>query len=208
MPETEQVQVDADDDDAMVRYQTSTFYYMGINNTDMLQVGYRAATLYAFCAGMIFRSVDVPQGAYISNAYLTLTAFNDDSGTTVNTKIRAYDADDITGDLSTSAEWDAMFPSNLTTAEVQWDSIASWTQYNEYNSPDISSVIQEIIDRPGWSSGNDMCIFWDDYDERSSASDFARRRCVSHNFILHEDEAAVLNIEYQYKGQIIKVQIH
>jgi len=57
---------------------------------------------------------------------------------------------------------------NRTTARVDWDDIPAWTAGNDYDSPEIKTVIQEIVDRPGWASGQDMVIFWEDFEERST----------------------------------------
>ena len=47
-----------------------------------------------------------------------------------------------------------------TTAYVAWDAVSA--DASEFTSPDISSVIQEIIDRDGWKSGNAIQIIWTD----------------------------------------------
>ena len=43
---------------------------------------------------------------------------------------------------------------------VDWNLTGSdsWSQYQIYSTPDISSVIQEIIDRDGWQINNDINI--------------------------------------------------
>ena len=58
--------------------------------------------------------------------------------------------------------WDAR-----TTARVDWDDAGSWVTDAEYNSPDIKTVIQEIVNRIGWASGNAIVIFWNDFEGRS-----------------------------------------
>jgi len=45
--------------------------------------------------------------------------------------------------------------SNLTT-KVLWEPSESWYGVSLHNSPDISAALQDIIDRPGWSSGNSV----------------------------------------------------
>jgi hypothetical protein len=39
---------------------------------------------------------------------------------------------------------------------------------SKYNSSDIASVIQEVVSRAGWSSGNSIALFWEDFSNVSS----------------------------------------
>ena len=52
------------------------------------------------------------------------------------------------GDISSRA---------LTSASTAWTPTA-WTTGSDYNSPDIASVVQEIVDQGTWASGNDIAI--------------------------------------------------
>ena len=45
----------------------------------------------------------------------------------------------------------------LTSASTAWTP-TTWTTGSDYNSPDISSVVQEIVDQGTWASGNDIAI--------------------------------------------------
>ena len=45
----------------------------------------------------------------------------------------------------------------LTSASTAWTPTA-WTSGLDYNSPDISSVVQEIVNQGTWASGNDLAI--------------------------------------------------
>ncbi|MFW9899899.1 MAG: hypothetical protein ACFFDY_01270 [Candidatus Thorarchaeota archaeon] len=47
---------------------------------------------------------------------------------------------------------------NLTTASVNWNNEGAWTLDTAYDSPDIKTIIQEIVNRGGWASGNDIQI--------------------------------------------------
>lgn len=98
-----------------------------------------------------FTNVTVPQGANITTAYLTYGAY--ELWGTPLTKIYANDVDNATNPTSaTDAESRA-----LTSAAVDWDPVG-WESGNLYDSPEIKTVIQEIIDRAGWSSGNALMI--------------------------------------------------
>jgi type IV pilus assembly protein PilY1 len=42
---------------------------------------------------------------------------------------------------------------------VTWNNLPAWTKDNAYQTPDLKTIVQEIVDRPGWQSGNRMVIF-------------------------------------------------
>ncbi len=101
-----------------------------------------------------FISVTIPQGATINSAVLKFNPDDNYSSTTVNLRISAIDADNA----AAPTDYNEANTATLTTAKVDWDNVASWSIDAETSSPDISSVIQEIIDRGSWSSGNALVI--------------------------------------------------
>ena len=137
-------------------------------------------TMYKYGSGMRFTNITIPQGATITAAYLTLRSSHSYSGTTVNTRISAEDVDDAATFADDAAAFDTRW-ADRTTARVDWDSIPAWTQDTDYDSPEIKTVIQEVINRANWSSGNDIVIFWEDFDDRSSHNFYANRRGYSYN---------------------------
>jgi hypothetical protein len=42
-----------------------------------------------------------------------------------------------------------------------------WKTNQWYFSPDISTIIKEIVDRSDWKNGNSMVILWEDFESRS-----------------------------------------
>ncbi len=48
-----------------------------------------------------------------------------------------------------------------TTTSVPW-ALTSWTADTAYNSPDLTAVIQELVDQPGWAQGNALALAWED----------------------------------------------
>lgn len=114
-----------------------------------------------------FTNVTVPQGANITTAHLTYGAYG--LWGTPLTKIYANDVDNaINPTDAADAENRA-----LTSAGVDWDP-TGWQRGNSYDSPEIKTVIQEVIDRAGWSSGNALMILHrDDGSGHSSTNYFA-----------------------------------
>jgi hypothetical protein len=123
-------------------------------------------TTVSLGGGMRFTSVTIPQGATIDTAYITLICSVTTSSTTVNTDLTGEDIDDA-ATFSAIANYNAR---TRTTALVAWDSIPGWTGGTSYNTPSITSIIQEIVDRGGWASGQDMVVFWEDGGSSADAN--------------------------------------
>jgi hypothetical protein len=99
-------------------------------------------------------NITIPHGATIDSAVISVAAYATDSATPVYTRIHFNDIDDVTATPTSAAEYNAL---DLTTAYVDW-SMPAFSQYTWYDSPDIKTVLQEIIDRDGWESGNDIML--------------------------------------------------
>jgi len=140
------VQVSASSDDA-VRWGVNSFLLDSPNDwVDTFNTPNSST-------GLRFTGVTVPNGATITTAYLTLRA-RFDAMPTEGTTILGEDADDpIT--FSTFGDYDFRV---RTTAYVSW-SPAAWVADTDYNSSDLSAVVQEIVNRPGWASGNALALF-------------------------------------------------
>jgi type IV pilus assembly protein PilY1 len=93
------------------------------------------------------------------------TSYADEDSTTVNVRIYGHDEDDADAPTSSSQVIDA----TLTTEYVDWSNIAAWTDGSQYDSPDITDIIQEIVDRVGWSSGNALVLQFRDNSSSSGA---------------------------------------
>lgn len=124
-------------------------------DADYLTVGSSAdAALPYRMAGMTFRNINVPPGAEIISAYLKVRAYDNRLNDVVYGAIQAEAADDA----------DAFGQSHniglvsRTHASVNWDIHEPWSAETWYESPDIASVIQEVIQRQGWSANNSLAI--------------------------------------------------
>ncbi len=129
--------------------------------------GSESGSYYGYGGGMRFTNIIIEQGATIAEAHLIMTCRDATSDTVCNTRISAEDVDDPATFADNSGAFDSRY-ANRTTAKVDWDSIGAWTTDTEYTSPELKTVIQEIVDRGGWASGYDIVIFWEDFDNRSS----------------------------------------
>lgn len=100
-----------------------------------------------------FQDIGIPNGATINSAKLTLYGPGlTISGANYNLRIRGVDEDNT---ASFSSDPTAR---PTTTAFGDWD-FTDWAFNTFKDTSDFTSVIQEIVDRPGWSSGNALGIF-------------------------------------------------
>lgn len=156
----------------------------------MACVGYNTSSSYKRGGGYRFTNISIPKGSTITAAYITITCDQSATVDTVNSGIHGEDVDDA-AQFSDYTDYSGR---PRTTAVVNWDAIGNWTKDVEYDSPEIKTIIQEIIDRAGWASGNAMVIFWDDHDDRSSHVSSCRRRGYSYDG--STTKAPKLHIEY------------
>ena len=117
--------------------------------------------------GMRFNSLTIPQGATIHKAYVQFQVDETHSGATSLT---------IAGEATDQAPTFTTANGNIssrsrTTASTAW-SPAPWTTVGEagpdQQTPDIAPVVQEIVSRPGWSSGNALVIIITGSGERTA----------------------------------------
>ncbi len=136
--------------------------------SDFLSAGNHDATAYKYGSGMRFTNITISRGDEVESAYLYVTAQYDRSVKTVDSRISAEDVDDASSFSGNTADsFDERYDDN--TSEVDWDDVGAWKKDTRYKSPNIKDVIQEIVDRSGWKSGNDIVIFWEDFDGESSS---------------------------------------
>jgi hypothetical protein len=119
--------------------------------------------------GMRFNSLSIPQGATITNASIQFQADETHSGAT-NLMIEGEASDNALAFTNANANISSR---TLTATSVEWTP-APWTTVGEAGSdqqtPDITSVIQEIVDRPGWSSGNSLAVIISGSGRRAAES--------------------------------------
>lgn len=104
--------------------------------------------------GMIFSNASIPQGAVIEEAYFEVVS-NGSYSSSTTVSIYAEDTDNPNTYNSSNNNMSGRTP---TTANQSW-TFSYWSAADlTYKSPDITSVVQEVIDRSGWTSGNDINI--------------------------------------------------
>jgi len=142
------------------------------------------ATAFNQTVGLRFPGLSIPAGATINQAWLQFEADETDGGNASLT-IQAQAANtasafsNATNNLSSRAR---------STASVSWTP-DPWSVLLEsgpaQRSPDISSLVQEVVSRPGWSSGNAMAFLLTGSGKR-----------VATAFDTRPAGAAILHVEY------------
>jgi len=187
------LQVGASADDCRKKWDGSSWDF----STDTVgqNVGYYSSTNPKNGGGMRFTGVTIPNGATIITAYLTMRARLSESGTVAKSRIQG-EQNNAAAAFSDVADYDGRVK---TTASVDWDSIPAWTVSEDYDSPEIKTIIQELVDDYSGLSSADIVIFWEDHEGRSDAS--AYRTVYSYDGLAVR--APKLHIEYTLPPQTI-----
>ena len=117
--------------------------------------------------GMRFNNISVPQGASILNAFVEFEV--DESGSDpTSVTIQGQASDNVPTFTSTKNNISSR---TRTIAQVAWNDIPSWTVLNaKWQTPNISSIVQEIVNRPGWASGNSIALLVSGTGRRTAES--------------------------------------
>ncbi len=141
--------------------------------------------------GMRFNGLNIPQGATITNASIQFQTDETHSGATSlmiegEATDNALTFTNANSNISSRARARARARAGAT---IDW-APAPWTMEGEagaaQQTPNIAPIIQEIVERPGWSSGNALVVI---------ISGSGRRNAES--FDGDPARASVLHVEYQ-----------
>jgi hypothetical protein len=120
-------------------------------------------------------NVTIPKGAIIDSAIIQIYVNAYDGAGEYKYRVYAV-AEDNPATISSYADY---FARSLTSAYVDWSPTfpdTDWYWSEDYDIPDIKTVIQEIVNRPGWVSGNSLILMaknnasakssiWDFYED-------------------------------------------
>ncbi|RWE38838.1 MAG: hypothetical protein EOS78_12420, partial [Mesorhizobium sp.] len=123
------------------------------SNISDLELGYDGSTRQT--VGLRFTSIDLPKGAIITNAYIQFQANEVKTGA-ASLLIQGDNVDDASPFTAVSFNVSAL---PRTTASTAWTP-DPWTVVGEHGlaerTPDLSAIVQEIVNRSGWAALNDM----------------------------------------------------
>lgn len=111
--------------------------------------------------GLRFSDVRVPQGAVIQEAFLEFTATGASSGA-FSVNIFGENSDNAPALASSASSLSNRF-GNRTSASVVYsgtaDAADNWVNLETYATPDLRTIVSSVVNRAGWSAGNDMVFF-------------------------------------------------
>ena len=139
-----EVRVSASNDDAEERANGNM--YRNSSDLELIQDGSDQIV------GVRFRNIAIPQGATITSAEIEFEIDQYQSRST-SLNIKGEANDDAPGFSSSNGNISSR---STTTNEVAWPNVPVKSRNELLTTPDLSPIIQEIVNRPGWSSGNDM----------------------------------------------------
>lgn len=142
--------VNSTNDDAEERVSNGV---LSTGSSDLEMIEDRGREQYI---GLRFNSIDIPQGSEITEAYVEFTA-DGDASTSTSLTIKGHKVAD-----SPAFEGNSNISNRLssapTTASVNWSSIPSWNDNEVHKTPELKTIIQEIVDQAGWAAGNSLSL--------------------------------------------------
>lgn len=142
---------------------------------DDLDMGWEGdpTKMHVLTTGLRFQNIAIPAGVIIDSAYVVFCA-HEGKGAEDVAQITIY------GEASDNAltyDLDNLITSRPRTADsVYWQEASEWEIWEFYRSPDISNLVQEIVDRPGWAYGNSLALMFKGRNQ--GPSDFENAREV------------------------------
>ncbi|WMS87575.1 PilC/PilY family type IV pilus protein [Pleionea litopenaei] len=170
-------QVNSNDDDATENFAGNKMAY----NAAILEFNEEKAT---DLMGLRFTDLDIPQGAIITSATITVSSYNTITGSPVFEILgeKVGNADTFTGDKLSDR-----LTSNPTANSVKWapgDWIAPSPLYDadglvppsSYSTVDLAPLVQEIVNQGDWCGSNSMAFFI-----RAGQTQAALRDAIAHD---------------------------
>jgi len=142
-------------------------------NDDDLDAGWKSdpEDLLVVTVGLRFQNVQIPKGATIEEAYLKIVSHESKSATDIaELTIYGNDVDNAV----TFNETDLVSSRQKTDASVAWTVNEDWGLWTDETSVDFSAIVQEIVNRDGWASGNALALILEGKDQGATGMDNAR----------------------------------
>jgi len=156
-----------------------------------------------------FPAIDIEQNATIISALVRFTAYEDGSDS-ISVYCYFEDGDDTTAPID-KAEL-TLLP--LTSGEV-WNITEAWVAGETYDSPDVGDILQDIISKDDWSSGNAVTFIIDDegetkyrkfYSYEYSSGEYKTELIVESTDVVRLSPPKILPASGTYEGtQIITI---
>jgi len=106
--------------------------------------------------GLRFRNIYIPQGAKIDSAFIILYSHE---GKSADDVAKITIAGEATDNAQTFNEVDLITARPRTSATQLWEVAEEWELWEAYRTPDLKNIVQEIVNRGGWTPGNALALF-------------------------------------------------
>jgi hypothetical protein len=141
---------------------------------DDLDIGYEyvdASEINIVNLGLRFRGITIPAGATIDSAFIVVHSHEGKSDDDIANIIIRGEKNATPGTFT----MDSLITKRpKTSASVLWEIAEEWGLYTKHRTPDIKSIVQEIIDLQGWYSGNAMAFIMEGENQGVSEAENAR----------------------------------
>ena len=170
--------------------QIGTKVYTKSKDLDLMYSAYNEQLV-----GVRFKNIEIPKNSQITSAYIQFTSDNIVGNVDENDTMVYIDANYVNRakTFSKNTPIDGRALTSLA-SRVLWD-IPAWTVTEERSdkqkTPDLSEMVQEIINRPKWKSGNHMAFIFS--AGPSCADETCHRTAETHR---NNDTSPTLIIEF------------
>ncbi len=164
-------------------------------------------------AGLRFRDLYIPKGATIDSAFIIVHSHEAKTAEDVADLTIACEATD---NAETFNESDLIDSRTLTTAQLNWVVDEPWGLWTPHSTPDLKDLVQEVVDRDGWESGNAIAFIILGKDQGPSEVENAREFESFENIADPEDGGDGMNypervpelvVYYSVESALIDVRI-
>lgn len=184
-------QISAENQDCLLWKDILGNWQFTLSN-DEIKIGWGHIGSKAQGSGLYFSNIPIPPGSTIYRATLIVRSSRDRWLYDVRSIIELEDNPNPLP-FSTAADfWARSFLDD--TVVWRFPRYTTWKKDELYGSPDISNLVQQIIDLPGWAEGNPIVISWNDFHNASDHSSSAER--MAYAFDKKPEETARLEITY------------
>jgi hypothetical protein len=180
----------------------------GFENDGVLDVGVWGDTGWsdadAFQIAFQFPA-GIPQGAIVTSARLEIEGDSDAPANRAGMRIHVADEDLV--DPFTAGLPVLKDRLQWVNTSVDWYPSGTWVGGQKYSSPDFAGLVQKVVSRPGWTSGNYMCVMLD-YAGSTGYQDYNNARGSSHftqselarlyvDFVVPQEEDSISHLEFE-----------
>jgi hypothetical protein len=110
--------------------------------------------------GLRFRNVKIPQGATIKQATLKIFAVSDSWATAAVDGVLKGEAADNPAAFGDTSRIVSALPTTKASKAWSWTPENAWKKSTWYESPDLSAIVQEIVNRPKWAPDNALVLLY------------------------------------------------